>query len=482
MKTRSLTLAALAAVPSAFAHTVFTNFYIDGVSQGDGVAVRMPLDPKTASAPIASLDSNDMACNVDGSKGVSRVQTVPDGATLTFEIRSWPDDPSKERLERGHKGPCALYLKKVASAVEDQAHGDGWFKLFADGYDGSNWCTDKIIDNNGLLSVKLPEGLEGGYYLARPEILALHAANSGDPQFYTGCAQIYLESTGNLVPESTVSIPGYVKYGQPATSFDIYNTDNSEYTLPGPEVAKLTAGGASLASIASASEIEGARPEGCIDENANWCGKEVSSYSDETGCWAASEECWTQLDACYDSAPPTGNAGCKIWEKKCNGLSDQCKAGNFQGPPSKGEDLTPKAVTIDLGNVNKYVGDVDETPKTSAEQPKTSATPKATSATPSAAAAKATDAYAEEAPAPVETPVETPKYTITVPASENAPAPTAPASYHGSKDEPEEECPEGYDCVTIYTTEIKTEVVYHTVYADKKRRTLHQRRHHGHWF
>ena len=71
-----------------------------------------------------------VAVNVDGSKGVSRVQTVPDGATLTFEIRSWPDDPSKERLERGHKGPCALYLKKVASAVEDQ--GMSLYQLYLD--------------------------------------------------------------------------------------------------------------------------------------------------------------------------------------------------------------------------------------------------------------------------------------------------------------------------------------------------------------
>lgn len=57
--------------------------------------------------------------DVGGTKGVSRVQPVADGATLTFEIRAWPADPSRERLEPGHKGPCAVYLKKVTSAVED---------------------------------------------------------------------------------------------------------------------------------------------------------------------------------------------------------------------------------------------------------------------------------------------------------------------------------------------------------------------------
>jgi hypothetical protein len=33
MKTQSMLVAALASAPSALAHTVFTNFYVDGVSQ-----------------------------------------------------------------------------------------------------------------------------------------------------------------------------------------------------------------------------------------------------------------------------------------------------------------------------------------------------------------------------------------------------------------------------------------------------------------
>lgn len=47
------------------------------------------------------------------------MQSVSDGATLSFEIRAWPADVTKERLDRGHKGPCAVYLKKVSSAVDD---------------------------------------------------------------------------------------------------------------------------------------------------------------------------------------------------------------------------------------------------------------------------------------------------------------------------------------------------------------------------
>jgi hypothetical protein len=257
--------------------------------------MRMNMNGAHTSAPIASLDSKDMACNVGGTKGVSRVQSVPDGALLTFEIREWADDASKGAIDRSHYGPCAVYLKKVSSAVDDEGAGDGWFKLFDHGYDASTkrWCTDEIIANNGRLSVNLPKGLEGGAYLARPEILALHNANKGDPQFYTGCAQIFLESSGNLGPESTVSIPGYVKNGEDSTDWNIYTADNSKYPVPGPNVAKLVAK-ADSASSAATSQTEGLKPEGCLVENGNWCGVEVASYSTQDGCWAASKACYDQ--------------------------------------------------------------------------------------------------------------------------------------------------------------------------------------------
>lgn len=508
MKTQSMLLAALASAPAALAHTIFTDFYVNGQPQGDGVAMRMNPDPAVAGSPIASLDSDDMACNVGGTKGVSRVQSVPDGALLTFEIRSWADDPSKEPLDRGHKGPCAVYLKKVNSAIDDPGAGDGWFKLFDHGYDSSTdrWCTDEIIDNNGLFSVNLPKGLEGGYYLARPEILALHAANSGDPQFYTGCAQIFLESTGSLVPESTVSIPGYVAYGQPATSFDIYNTDNAKYTVPGPPVAKLTSGAASGASTQS-SQSEGLKPEGCLVENANWCGVEVSSYSTEAGCWASGEECWAQSEKCYASSPPTGNAGCELWQTKCKGIQDQCNAKNFNGPPNKDKVLTPEKSAIDVGKIMATVGGgiIDSpTPKTSAtpkeetaakptpvaeaeeeySAPAAPATPAKT--TPAEAAAPkptADDSYESKpqpekedeekpaTPAPAESPAyEAPVHTITVSASApGAPAPT---------DAPQV-CPKGWKCVT--ETVIFTKTVYVTAdYDSYKRSNVHRRRHAHH--
>jgi hypothetical protein len=440
-----------------------------------------------------------MILDVGGTKGVSRVQSVKDGALLSFEIRQYANDPSKGRIDRGHKGPCAVYLKKVDSAVDDTATGDGWFKLFDHGYDSSTdrWCTDEIIDNNGLLSVNLPKGLEGGYYLARPEILALHAANADDPQFYTGCAQIFLESSGNLVPESTVSIPGYVKYGQPSTNFDIYNTDNAKYTVPGPSVAKLTSRGAQTGSTAQTSQTEGLKPAGCLVENANWCGKEVPSYSTETGCWASSEDCWNQGQTCYDTSPPTGNKGCELWQTKCKAIQAQCSAGNFNGPPNKGQVLTPEKSAIDVGEIMATVGggiDDAPAPSTSATQNENSKTETPAKATPvasetkstaapakptstNAAAPKPTDSYdttpEQNEPEKEESAAPTPVHTITVsPSSAGAPAPTkAPGA-----------CPKGWACVTVTNWEVVTTTVYVTATAGydsdsyRKRNSVHRRR------
>ncbi|CAI6332511.1 unnamed protein product [Periconia digitata] len=352
MKTQSVLVAALAAAPSALAHTAWTNFYIDGLDQGDAVGVRMRKDPAKTTFPINNYASDDMACNVDGTTGVSRVQPIKDGSTLTFEMRSWPDDKSKESLARQHYGPCAFYLKKVSSAVEDKGAGDGWFKLYEQGYnkDTDRWCTDDLIDNKGHFSVKIPENLAGGYYLARPEVLALHNATNGDGQFYLGCGQIFVDSKGDLGPEkgSTVSIPGYVKAGDPSVQFNIYNKKNDQYKVAGPPVAKLVSGASSKSET---TQTEGLKPEGCILENGNWCGKEVSSYSDEKGCWASGEECWAQDKKCWAEAGPTGGKLCKIWSAKCTAMNDACTAKQFTGPPNKGKDLTPEKAKIDVGPV-----------------------------------------------------------------------------------------------------------------------------------
>jgi Auxiliary Activity family 9 (formerly GH61) len=134
-------------------------------------------------------------------------------------------------------------------------------------------CTEKLIQNNGLLSVDIPNYISGGYYLVRPELLALHQADKSppNPQFYIGCAQIFLQSNGTAIPRDTVSIPGYVSAGDASVDFNIY-TPQWPYPMPGPapyEGGSRTKGDTKAVALSPQVQKEGLVPNGCILSNAN---------------------------------------------------------------------------------------------------------------------------------------------------------------------------------------------------------------------
>ena len=65
---------------------------------------------------------------------VERVCPASAGSTLTFEWHDRPDDLTSGPIDPSHRGPCAVYMKKVDSAVtNDTASGDGWFKICMEG-------------------------------------------------------------------------------------------------------------------------------------------------------------------------------------------------------------------------------------------------------------------------------------------------------------------------------------------------------------
>ena len=46
-------------------------------------------------------------------------------------------------------------------------------------------------------------------------------------------------------------------------------------------------------------------------------------------------------NVCYNEAPPTGNANCDIWYKKCQSIQAACAANDFSTPSGYGKILTP---------------------------------------------------------------------------------------------------------------------------------------------
>lgn len=325
----------LAAGTASFgnAHTAFTNFFVDGVDQGDGTAVRMSNNIPEATYPLPKITTGDMACGtyfsnivmagtsfkdqapfrthalskdssrvtyedgadhlstgVNGETGVSRIASVNAGSTLTFEWRVWPDASHPGSIDISHKGPCAVYMKNVVdSSASNNAAGDGWFKIMEDGYNSvaGKWCTETLIANDGQLSATVPKDLPAGYYLVRPELLALHQADKTppDPQFYVGCAQIFLNSNGSATPPNTVAIPGYVNMNTPAMTYNIW-TVPMKLPFPdfGPPVYTSNYTKRSL-EARTMSQTIGLKPDGCVMENANWCGFMPPSYTDANSCY-----------------------------------------------------------------------------------------------------------------------------------------------------------------------------------------------------
>lgn len=376
MKVTAFFLGALAAFNTVAGHSVFTTLFVDDADQGDGTCVRMPMTPDNATSPINDLAGNEMACGYDGTMGVARVCPVSQSAKMSFLYREDADASQPGSMDSSHKGPCAVYMKAVSSAVNDKAIGDGWFKILEDGYDATSgqWCTEKLEQNGGFLSVDIPSDLASGYYLVRPELLSLHKSDKTppNPQFYTGCAQIFLNSTGTAVPKNTVSIPGYVNISNPSVLFNIYEP-KWPYPMPGP--APYVSGSSASTQIAAAKGIsaqnEGMLPSNVVLINANWCGIELDSYSTETGCWNASKSCWAQTATCYDTAPSTGSKNCKIWENKCQAINDGCNARNFNGPPNMGKKLQP-SITMSYTSIPApYYGEMPATQASSVSMAKT---------------------------------------------------------------------------------------------------------------
>ena len=242
------------------------------------------------------------------------------------------------------------------------AAGPGWIKLWDEGYDeeAGLWCTEKLIETDGLLSFRIPTTLPPGNWLFRPELLALQNVVENDPQFYVGCAQVFVEgpaaaSGGGWAEEagkSAVSIPGHVSADDLGLTFDIYAPRLAlPYQIPGPAVfAPSDSPSSSSAASAKAAKVvqqaEGAVPADFLIKNANWVGVELPPYKTENGCWDAAAACWEQADACYDDAPPSGNENCRVWESKCEGINDACEAGNYQGPPDRGARLESEEPSV----------------------------------------------------------------------------------------------------------------------------------------
>ncbi|KDQ08555.1 glycoside hydrolase family 61 protein [Botryobasidium botryosum FD-172 SS1] len=223
---------ALLAAASVSAHTIIDELYVNGVSQGLHNCLRLP----SYDGPITDVTSGDITCN-GGPNPLNTVSKnvcgVAAGSQVSLRWGHTLDSGPNDVIDASHKGPIMVYMAKVSDAVNSAPPTSGWFKIYEDGYNGSQWAVDKLIANGGKVTVTIPSCIPAGDYLLRGELVALHAAGSyPGAQFYMECAQIRVTGGGSKAP-ATVSLPGAYKGSDPGITFNLY-AGAKTYTIPGP--------------------------------------------------------------------------------------------------------------------------------------------------------------------------------------------------------------------------------------------------------
>jgi cellulase len=220
--------------------------FVNDVSPGYQVGLRMP----PSNSPVVDVTSDDMACNVGGSKVPSGVKTIDAAEGDSIKVQ-WDNS--------GHPGPITHFLYgPVDDASQATGIGAGWFKIDEQNQVGGKWASEVMQAHNMTHEFKLPTGLASGEYLLRSEMLALHSSQTKDgAQFYIGCSQLKIKGTGSKgACGPTISIPGAYK----ADDANIYipnyynGFDASTYTAPGGPVA--TCGGSGNAAPAPATSAK----------------------------------------------------------------------------------------------------------------------------------------------------------------------------------------------------------------------------------
>lgn len=300
------TLAALSAtllslVPAVSAHGYLANFEVDGTnyvgtnpdSQTPKATVIRAIDDPS---PRTDLKSDDMGCGAN-TADLTAPQSAPAkaGSTLTFDWKAadgsnWPHNT----------GPMLTY---IASCGADCSNFDSkqakWVKISQIGHEddgkSNTWVQQEVMDG-ATSSITLPSDTPNGEYLVRHEIIALHRATDGVPEFYPACAQISVSGgqDGTLDESDAVSFPGTYSLKDPGLSDEPYGKTDSTYQFPGPDVQTKIASGDSSSggdsSDAPSATTSGATATATTSSGPKATGSEGSADSGSDGNQGSSDD------------------------------------------------------------------------------------------------------------------------------------------------------------------------------------------------
>jgi len=240
MKLLSSLLASAFLVAKVFAHGGVESYVVNGVEYPGF----NPLDPPDGQSvvqwvfsnygPLLSASDPMSRCNNPGTGPAAKIIPVKAGSTITAK---WQQQSHPE-------GPVMVYMARVGGRSSRFSSHDGrgkvWFKIAQTGLisgtvNNGSWGAGEV-KKNMKYDAKIPARLAPGKYLIRHELIALHVPNS--PQYYMQCAQLVVSGRGSAKPSRKylASFPGTYDQDEPSLNINIYETNSTEYTPPGPAV------------------------------------------------------------------------------------------------------------------------------------------------------------------------------------------------------------------------------------------------------
>jgi cellulase len=147
------------------AHQNFHQFWVNDVSPGYQVAIRMP----PSNSPVTNVTSDDIACNVNG-------QNVPSGVSTYAAVEG---DKIKVQWDSStHPGPIQHYLFGPVTNASLATGIGSWVKIDDFNSENGTWANAIMEAQDMTYEFNLPTGLTSGDYLLRSEMLALHGAQT----------------------------------------------------------------------------------------------------------------------------------------------------------------------------------------------------------------------------------------------------------------------------------------------------------------
>lgn len=322
MFTKAIFTSALLSAVSA--HQNLHQLWVNDVTPGYQVGIRMP----PSNSPVVDLTSNDMACNVGGSKVPSGVKTIE--ASEGDKIKAQWDNS-------GHPGPIThMLFGPVDDASQATGIGAGWFKIDEMDFVGGKWASEIMQAANMSHEFTLPTGLASGEYLLRSEMLALHSSQTkGGAQFYIGCMQLKIKGTGSKGScTPTISLPGAYKADDANIFIPNYYNGYvaTNYKAPGGPVATCGGAGGAAPVAPPASNSTEPAPSSIADEAAApTLAPTVPSGNDTLPSAPAVPSTFATLPSpsagvtAPAGAVPTGSVGTAKLYYQCGGI-------NYNGP------------------------------------------------------------------------------------------------------------------------------------------------------